>query len=90
MKLIRGLTWRYNRRLEPRTLTEENDLIGSDEAWVVVTHKGIEQMRAPLTQFDMEPNYQKLHKPFPVSEVRVNAPIWVEWSLDLVEGSQNK
>ena len=86
MKLIRGLTWRYNRLLEPRTLTEENDLIGSNEAFVVVTHKGVEQMRAPLTQFDMEPNYQKLWKPFPVAEVRVNAPIWVEWTLDLVEG----
>lgn len=87
MKLIRGLTWRYNRLLEPRKAEEEKELIYSDEAWVVVTHKGIEQLRAPLDQFDMEPNYNKFGKPLPVAEVRVNAPIWVEWTLDLVEGS---
>ncbi len=87
MKLIRGLTWCYNPRLEPRNAEQENELMGSDEAWVVITHKGVEQIRAPLSYFDMEPTYTKFMKAFPVAEVRVNAPIWVEWSLDLVDGA---
>lgn len=87
VKLIRGLTWRFNPRLKPQNAAEYKELTQSDEAWVVVSHNGVEQMRAPLTQFEIEPNYQKLMKAFPVAEVRVNAPVWVEWALDLVDGS---